>query len=101
MHAYTGSGAAFRSERTFHDGRLFGTDLCCRTMNWIRAHYPEVPWPVHFQGHACLHIPECHHFPLRGARNADVTGKLGSYQLTVSARIPVKGETGVGGLVCR
>lgn len=52
MHAYTGSGAAFRSKRTFYDGRLSGIDLCYRTINWIRGHYPEVPCPVHFQGHA-------------------------------------------------
>ena len=37
MHAYTGSGAAFRAERTFYDGHLSGTNLCFRTSNWIRT----------------------------------------------------------------
>jgi hypothetical protein len=75
VHAYTGSGAAFRSERTFYDGRLSGnTDLVLQNHHWIRAigfaDISEVSCLVHVHGHASLHISECHHFPLRGDRNA-------------------------------
>ena len=92
MHAYTGSDAAFRPERSFYDGRLSGTDLCYRTIKLDSRTLSRGTLPGAFSGprlpayFGMSSLP-----PLRGARNADVPRKLGVYQLTVAARIPTEG----------